>query len=411
MRNHIVVVDGLWLGHHPVYLKIIVKILLEAKYRVSVLCPDPDEMDSWVDLLPDITDGRYRSYYYSEGDAWLHKSLPAKYQGALYSISRWFHISKTLRFCINSTDSPDFVFFAWVDSYLIGYLPTRLIDWIFPYKWSGLYFHPRHLRVPRKNSWLRKKRFAPPDNFVMESKWASSISLLDAGIADRLRSKLQGKLVFVFPDFTDELSPTDDYHMANEIIEKSKGRKIISLIGGLARRKGLLTFIRIAKQSDRSNWYFVSIGKLMEQTYSKDELMEIKLFANENKENCFIHYENIQSSEDFNALVNVSDVIFAVYEDFPHSSNLVTKSAIYRKKVLVNTESYMAEIVDKYKLGEAVPPGNIMAAIDALQRLTTNDYSQEELDGMKRYSEEQSQDKLNTALLSLVESSLNATAS
>lgn len=249
--------------------------------------------------------------------------------------------------------------------------------------------------------------FPPPVNFIAQSKRASSVAVLDAGVVGALRIKLQGKQAIAFPDFTDELPPSQHCLLAEEVKSKAKGRKIIGLLGGLSRRKGLLTLIRIVRQSVGRDWYFMFAGGLLERTFSKNELAEVKLFFSEHREECFFHLARIPDDAQFNAAVNTCDVIFAMYENFLHSSNLVTKSAIYGKSILVSSGGYMEEVVRHYKLGESVPAGDVQAALSALNRLTANDRSMEKLAGMQEYAKEQSQERLRPIVLNFVENSMN----
>lgn len=403
-QKHVVVVDGLWVGHHQIYIKTFVKILLGAGYQVSLFCPAPDEVSSWVSQTLSLESSRFKAHYFSDREPWLWKYLPRKIRSALWSWPRWLHVSRSLRKFFSSSEQPDMVFFAWVDCYLIGYLPTRIIDWLFPFKWSGLYFHPRHLRA-RKDEGApgRKQFFDSPEHFISASKWAASIAVLDEGIFSALRLRLRGKQAAVFPDFSDEIPPSDHYPPAEEIRAKAKGRKIMGLLGSLERRKGMLTLLRVAQQPMARDWYFVFSGVLAEQTFSEQELNEIKSFFDVPRDNCFACFDRIREDAQFNALVNVCDVIFAVYQDFPHSSNLVTKAAAYGKSLLVSSGGYMEEVVRQYGLGEVVPEDDVKAAIAAMSRLIATGSSQERAAGMRAYSVEQSQDRLRQALLDLVE--------
>jgi glycosyltransferase involved in cell wall biosynthesis len=406
-QKHIVVVDGLWVGHHPTYVKTFVKLLLGAGYQVSAFCPAPEELSSWVNQVLMIEKCSFSAHYYSEQESKVWGYIPGKIRHAVLPLACWFRVSRSLKTFCSSRKQPDLVFFAWLDSYIGGYLPVTLIDWQFPFLWSGLYFHPRHLRALNGNGTTRKWHFPPPVSFLAKSKWVSSVAVLDAGILGLLRVKLQGKQAVVFPDFTDELPPSQNCLLAEQVKSKAKGRKIIGMVGGLSRRKGLLTLIRIVRQSVRRDWYFMFAGVLLEQTFSKDELTEIQLFFESQLDECFFHLDRIPDDAQFNAAVNVCDVIFAMYENFPHSSNLVTKSAIYGKSILVSSGGYMEEVVRDYKLGESVPAGDVPAALSALNRLTANDHSVEKRAGMQEYAREQSQEKLRPIVLKFVESSMN----
>lgn len=406
-QKHVVVVDGLWVGHHPTYVKTFVKVLLGAGYQVSVLCPAPEEVSSWLNQALSVEEGRFKAHEFSEREPAVFRCFSPRVRHAFLPVARWWQVSRSVKALCSSSEKPDLVFFAWLDSYVGGYLPVVLIDWQFPFPWSGLYFHPRHLRALGEDGRPKKGRFALPESFLAQSKWASSVAVLDAGILSALRVELPGKPVVALPDFTDELPPSEQYALVEEIRLKAKGRKIIGLLGGLARRKGLLTLIRIVRQSAERAWYFVFVGVLLEQTFSKEELAEVRSFFESQREECFFHLDKIPYDAQFNAVVNVCDVIFAMYENFPHSSNLVTKSATYGKRILVSSGGYMEEVVRHYKLGESVPARDAQAALCALHRLTETERTSEELVGMREYAEAQSQEKLRRVVLRLIESSTN----
>lgn len=406
-QKHIVVVDGLWVGHHPVYVKTFARLLLHAGYQVTVLCPAPGEVTSWVDQAESIEEGRFKAYEFSEEEPRLLGYMPSRFRNAFLSLARWWHISRSVKALCPSCGRPDLVFFAWLDSYLSGYLSVKLIDWQFPFLWSGLYFHPRHLRALGKNGKPTKGWFALPESFVARSKWASSVAVLDAGVLSVLCAKLHGKPAVALPDFTDELPPSKDCPLAEDIKLKARGRAVIGLLGRLARRKGLLTLIKIVQQSTENDWYFVFVGVLQAETFSKEELVEVQSFFHVQRDDCFFHLSKIPDDAQFNAVMNVCDVIFAMYENFPHSSNLMTKTAIYGKRILVSTGGYMEEVVKDFALGESVPSGDAQAAIDALRRLTDSDHPVKWSPRMRKYAVDQSQERLQSSLINLIESSMD----
>ena len=405
-QKHIAVVNGLWVGHHPIYVKAFVKILIESGYRVSLFCPAPEDVTKWVEQTFWEDRSNFKAYYFTDRvHSWFWRHLPGRIRYTLQSILFWFNAARALRLRINYLDKPDLVFFAWVDCYLTGYLPVRFIDWLFTYTWSGLYFHPRHLRAENKSRIGRA--IVSPEEFIAQSKRAASIAMLDEGVHGLIHAQLDGKPAFVLPDFSDEIPPIDQYHLAEVITEKAKGKMVIGLLGGISRRKGLLTFIRIAKQSTDKDWYFVFAGILLEHTFSKEELKEVKEFFDEPREDCFFYIKRIPDDAQFNALVNVCDVIFAMYEDFPHSSNLLTKSAIYGKSALVSAGGYMEEVVKQYNLGVVAPAGDVQAALTALQQLTSYEHSSKNISGMKEYAEKQTQENLKQIFLNLIEKSIS----
>jgi len=406
-QKHVAIVDGAWVGHHPSYVRIFAKTLLEAGYRVSVFCPSPDEVTGCFNCNDSLGVDELTAYYFIDLDnSTILKHWPERIRKAVISIPQWLHMASAFKSKFNSKNAPDIIFFAWADIYLKGYLPCWLLDKIFPFSWSGLFFHPRHLR---RNNPSRRGRFIHPrEEFLANSSYASSIAVLDEGIADLMQSKLSGKKVITLPDFTDETPAADINHIASDIRERARGRKVIGLLGDLARRKGLLTLIRMAAQYTKNDWYFVIVGRLHEGTFSTDELTEIKSFIDSQRDNCYVRLGFIESEAQFNALIDVCDAIFAIYVNFPHSSNLLTKAAQFRKRVLVSTGGYMEEVVKRYYLGEAVSEGDVMSGLEVLERWFATPISQEELAGMAEYAKRQSLTTLRKTFLELIGDAINA---
>ena len=407
--KHIVVVDGLWAGHHPTYIKVFAKLLVDAGYQVTVLCPEPREVESWVRYASTAEAERFTGHVFSEQVNTLLGYMPSRLRNAFQSLDRWRQIAQTVRSVCSVHGNPDLVFFAWLDSYLTGYLPVTLIDRLFPFAWSGLYFHPRHLRVSGGEGKPRTGWFALPDQFLARSKWATSVAVLDSGVLNVMRDRLSSKPVVTLPDFTDEVPPSEHSPLVAEIRAKARGRKIIGLLGGLERRKGLLTLIRIAGRSTKPDWYFVFAGVLREETFSGRDLAEVQTFFSAQREDSFFHLNRIPDDAQFNAIVKACDVIFAVYEDFPHSSNLITKAALFGKSILVSRGGYMEEVVRSYGLGECVSAGDVQSVSSALCRLINLSGSDDRKSNARQYAQEQSQERLRSALIDLVESSTAST--
>jgi hypothetical protein len=63
-------------------------------------------------------------------------------------------------------------------------------------------------------------------------------------------------------------------------------------------------------------------------------------------------------------------MIFAVYKDFPHSSNLLSKAAFFKKPIMVSSKYYMGSEVDEYQLGFSVSEDNYLEGQLLLDRNT-----------------------------------------
>jgi hypothetical protein len=101
----------------------------------------------------------------------------------------------------------------------------------------------------------------------------------------------------------------------------------------------------------------------------------------------------------------MSDLIYAVYEGFMHSSNLVTKAAMYNKKLVVCSGGYMEEVVKKYQLGEVVMPQDASVSLAAIHKQLlseANTTKPSAATGRGEFLVNQTQKKLKSELLKLI---------
>ena len=119
------------------------------------------------------------------------------------------------------------------------------------------------------------------------------------------------------------------------------------------------------------DYFFVFVGRLAEQTFSTQELESINnlVYSKWLSSNCFFHLEMIPDGIPFNSIVNICDILFAAYEKFPHSSNLLTKAAILEKPIIVSRQFCMAERVAKFNLGLSINEGDTLQCIEAIRYL------------------------------------------
>jgi len=259
------------------------------------------------------------------------------------AVARWQRVAQSIQEISSKLGkAPDITFFAWLDTYL-GLIPA-ITDTIFPYPWSGLYFQPGYLRIPPKLRWMRHGILNPLS--VLKSSHCPVVAVLDEGIADKLQQKLN-KPVVVLTDITDESPPDMSFEIAQKIRAKAAGRKIIGLLGSLDKRKGTLTLLEVSQQvSDR--WFFVFAGRLAEPAFTAAELAKI---------------------EEIVKVVQVCDVLYAAYENFPYSSNILTKGAIFQKPVIASKNYCMGERVEKFNLGYGIEGGSVSQCVSILERL------------------------------------------
>lgn len=363
----IALVDPFWTGHHSTYLKLFAKTLLSLDYTVMVFCPEPSEIEAWLKAHIPYQPEKIHLFNFAEPHEIQVPVL--RLQMAANSFKWWRAVAKTLNKATTATGlSPDLVFFAWLDICLGRFQNHHIIDMLFHYDWAGLYFHPRHLRLELPYS---KARGGHQDyDEVLRAERCKGVALLDEGVEEKLRDKLPNKPVVIFPDMADPASPVCDTAIVNDIITKSADRTIITAIGGLSKRKGILTLLEVSRSSVGQEWFFVFAGALAAETFSPHELQYIKEIVVNHPSNCYFHFEFLPDEHYFNAIIKISDILFASYEDFPHSSNILTKSALLEKPVIVSKGFCMAERVTAFRMGECIDYGDVAQCIAAIDKLS-----------------------------------------
>lgn len=348
-------------GHHPTYQKLITKMLLENGYTVWLVCSGVEEVIQW--LKDHCTADMLRQLTYLPVSAVPLGNIVRK---RLWGMRNW----KNAAGCIQGLETkkgvkPDLVFFLKVDDFVKGFLTGRWVDRVFPYNWSGIYIH---LRFPEKYklTFFRKRFYQPFAAFA--SSRCRRIATLQEDAADRLR-RLTSKPIDILPDVTDE-SPPAANRLTEQILQRAKGRKIIGLIGGQDRRKGSFLLFDIARRCrHKNNWFFLFCGK-MNYAKSDREIESLKEIIGDQGawENCFFHFEHLPEESHFNAVVDMCDVIFAVYRNFPFSSNIMTKAALFGKPMVVSAGKLMAHRLNKFGLGTSCEPDNIKTCIGAIEK-------------------------------------------
>jgi glycosyltransferase involved in cell wall biosynthesis len=281
------------------------------------------------------------------------------------AISRWQQVAKIMeKIAAKLSKIPDLTFFAWLDSYLGPYLTPAISNRLFPYVWSGLYFQPP-LRKALKYQQIRRGILDPFG--VLKSGYCPGVAVLDEGIADKLQGKI-AKPVIAFPDFTDESPPDLDWKIVKDVVAKAEGKRIISLLGSLSQYKGLLTFVEISRQVPEG-WLFVFAGDFATTGLTSPEIADIKSFFGSEPQNCFFYLKRIPGESQFNALVKISDVLFAVRDNFPFSSNTLIKAACFQKPVIASQQYCIGERVEKFHLGYTLEEADVAKCVKILGKL------------------------------------------
>jgi len=384
--KQIILIETLYDGHHQTYIKLLTKTFLELGFKVITFCPEPDDLSQWLKDNKASNLEFFQAFLLTDASRHpLFKKIPLQ---SLQIILNWLITARKLK---KNKLKPDLVFLAWLSRYLdispkvffgnifyqLNYFSAK---YFFPYSWSGLY-----------NNTL--------DNWnIFQLKNCKNLAVFDFSLIPFLEEKLKKKIIY-FPDFTDEAEPDENYQVVKEINSLAKGRKIVSLLGGLQQRKGMITLLKTAEILKNKPFYFVFAGSLGLNTFSNEEQEYIKSLQENNPENCFFYFARIPDESKFNALVKNSDLLFAAYLNFPNSSNMPIKAALFEKPLIVSQGYYLEKIVEKYSLGFAIKEGCPDSCAKAIRKLAEEGINSPEFSS---YRELQSLESLKKALMEIV---------
>jgi hypothetical protein len=351
-------------GHHDTYCRFYTRAMLELGQHVAVFTSTPDELKQWLEQACPTRLGQLQI-------------VPMHYTGRrpqLGPLSVLLGKIDWVRFTAASVKNtglkPDLVFHAWLDNCVSPGLTAGVMDALFSYPWSGLYFHPWYLRSNTAHIPFARLRLGPlATHAALQSRRCPAVAVLDEGIAPKLQAALGGKPVFAFPDVADETPPDLDFPLLAQIREQAAGRRVVGLLGALSRRKGVRLLLETARRATADNWFFFMAGEKFSDTFLPEEEQWIAELAGASRPNCLCHFQRLPGEAQFNALVSACDVIFAVYQNFASSSNLLTKAAHFEKPVLVSNAFCMGERVRQYGLGLAIDETSVEACQAALHQL------------------------------------------
>lgn len=250
--------------------------------------------------------------------------------------------------------SSDFVFFACLDDVLPTLLPVFIIDWLMNYRWSGLLV---------QSVFPRKSVFSPNIKRALKSNQCVSVCVLNEYSVAEMQE--YNNKVFVMPDFSYIADNLSIYDLKTDYIQFGSQPYIVCLLGSIHSRKGVDLLLETAKLLPTDKYQFVVAGK---SSLSKEEEEKLILQANV-QGNIVLSLNKIPDEYTFNSLIYKSDVVFAVYNDFYGSSNLLTKAAQMKKPVVVAKGHCMGCRVELFDTGIAIDAGDVNACVDAITYL------------------------------------------
>lgn len=360
----VALVDHYTEGHHKAFVKLFTKYLIKAGYSVFVFFPGPEDRLQKEMIDESMHLERVRFVNFKLKRKYFHRL--GRFNHAASVISLWKSTCRALSDTEKRFDVAfDFVFLAWLDDYLANYLPPVVIDIIFPYRWSGLYFHPWYLfeeGITSRVSWSSI-------DSVLRAKKCLSIALHDEFLIDKLSTRV-GKKVLLFPEIADATPPLADYDLAMRIKTLARGRTVVGLIG-LAKRKGTLHFMALARQTDPSRFFFFLGGRPSYSDCTTEEETALREFFSHLPDHCYHFPEPLEEGGKINAVIDALDILFLIYHNFKSSSNFSTKAAHFRKPVLATNQHWIGRVTKKFSMGVTVDERNVSQAVQGLENLRT----------------------------------------
>lgn len=349
---NVALVEPLWGGHRPMYLHQFAQVIWELGHQAVIFCPEPGQM---TELLAAGSSGNASR---TEVREYIWPPEPSggytRWADRQTALQRLKHLHRTMSFYERQArQSLDLAFFSCLDKYAGHYLAR--MDWnrSFPRPFFGIYYdYTRHLSIRRNRNWLRRLYWDPSD--ALHARKCRGLGVFDDALIAPLIARLKNKRILEWPEITDE-SYTGPTALSRQIIQRANGRRIIGLLGCLSPGKALFDLIDVFNSLPRQDYFLLLAGPLSKEWFPPKELVRFQGFLSCLPENCFIHLESVKDGAEFNALVNICDLMWLATHNFPYSSNRLTKAALFQVPVLVASGGLMARQVLEYNLGHVAP--------------------------------------------------------
>ena len=389
----IVLIESCAGGHRKAFMCLFAQACLQNGAKVICLYPEVDEIKEWIlihakEYINNVTFINYRLSFKT------FKNF-GRFNNAFSVLNYWKSCAKFLQ-NIEKENSVkiDLVYFNWIDSQMANYLPASILDLVFTYKWSGLYFHPSIFRTQPK--FLDKNVSFKDIDSIFTSKNCVAVTLHDEGISKKYQNRTEKKVI-LFPEIADDTLPNPTHPFPKLVKEKAQNRTIIGIIG-LEPYKGALSLIRLTAIANPEKFFFAFTGVYNKEyilNLSENEQQEYLNFIGNLPENCLWQTGVLQEGEDYNSVFNSFDIIHIIYKNFYSSSNRLTKAAIFNKLVLANNNGCVGDDVPIYNLGETADENNIDEQLQKMEilrkRILTGNLPYEQ---WKIYAEKHSTERL-----------------
>jgi hypothetical protein len=356
-------------GHLDSWSAIFVALLLDAGWRVNVATPDA------ADLRARLTRKNYVSHPNLNILDW-DTSRRSLLQRVLGRLRRMVSSQKTsdeqqidpryldpfdlgqrlATFKKKSKWRPSIIFNMYMDMYAPDPKRWALFDAVNPLPWAGIRFVPSEAGTEAY--------------YQLQS--LAGMCFLNELIQKQYQTRMPAKAFGYLPDITENALPATQTHLVTHIKAQAQSRSIVFLGGTLGGNKNLAKWYELIALADASQWYFVQIGELFENTLTPEDAQALAKITEQCPANLFIKREYLPDEAAFNEVIAASNIIFAVYRNFTVSSNMPGKAAAFEKPILVADGHLMGHRVKQYGIGLAVLENDVEHMYQGLQQLRQN---------------------------------------
>ena len=269
----------------------------------------------------------------------------------------------TVKRILANVDKETPVFFHHTDS-MMPAVPLAISKFFFPNQWIGLVILPSYKLEMTDGQEKSRIRFNAEKNFSLPS--CKAVLVLDPVYQHFFKKRFKYLNCLHLPELVDLIKHDNykiDQDFLNQILKKSQGKTIVAMLGNLTSRKNLPLFLESVSQLDLKKYFILVLGKvkLINKNYHDEEKYNLFLskefdFYRESLAKSSYMDINyfIKNETEFSALIDLSDIVYLHYKEFPFSSNILTKAMASGKPVIVDKGFIMEKVVNKFNWKAAV---------------------------------------------------------
>lgn len=250
--------------------------------------------------------------------------------GSLLPLSFTMHLNAALS---KTLSKPDLVLNLYMDVYRTIVSQWKEVENEIGFPVAGFRFVPYQ---NRREGYLELEKFR-------------GLCLFEPQILRTYQERFQDKCFHYLPDVTTSELPESLLPLVEDVMNRSRSRKIVFLGGSIGGQKNLSTWAKTIELLDSESWFFVLLGEQHRDSFSQEDLSQLAKV--EKLENVFIVNKYVEDERLFNQMISICDVVFAVYRNFTGSSNMLIKAAHFSKPIVVSQEHEMGDRVREYGTG------------------------------------------------------------